>query len=156
MTKEQFLAQANYLKVRYPTSGLDQAEVVKDLYSDFSKYPLEVFAECSKEYFEAGHQYMNWSILMRNCKEKWLDNKQPTLQQLPVGQSKGMSLKEYLQSIGVGSFEEAVFEKTQELFKNKKLNETTAKYFKRFVGLSYEEAKAQGWRYGGALDISKD
>ena len=152
MTKNQFVAQANYLKVRYPTSGLDEASVVKDLYEDFQKFPLEVFAECSKEYFEAGHQYLNWSTLMRNCKDKWLDQKQSKVKALPQSE-KGISLSEYLDLIGVGSFEEAVFQKSQELYKKNDLPTPVMEYNKRFLGMSYEEAKVQGWRYGGALDI---
>ena len=94
---------------------------------------------------------------MRNCKDKWLDQKQPALKQLPVAEEKGMSLKEYLASIGVGSFQEAVFQKSQELYKKNDLPEPVMKYNERFIGMSYEEAKAQGWRYGGALeDIEKD
>lgn len=154
MTKDQFVQQASYIKVRYPTSGIDNPEVVKDLYEDFKKFPLEVFATCAKEYFEAGHQYLNWSALMRNCKDKWLDQKDSIIGSLPDGK-KGISLKEYLQSIGVGSFQEAVFNKTQELYKKNDLPNYVMEYNKRFVGMSYEEAKVQGWRYGGALENEK-
>ena len=138
--KKSIRSTSKLFKGTLPTSGLDEASVVKDLYEDFQKFPLEVFAECSKEYFEAGHQYLNWSTLMRNCKDKWLDQKQSKVKALPQSE-KGISLSEYLDLIGVNSFEEAVFQKSQELYKKNDLPKPTMQYFKRFVGMSYEEAK---------------
>ena len=104
--KKSIRSTSKLFKGTLPASGLDEASVVKDLYKDFQKFPLEVFAECSKEYFEAGHQYLNWSTLMRNCKDKWLDQKQSKVKALPQSEK----VSEYLDLIGVNSFEEAVFQ----------------------------------------------
>ena len=63
------------------------------------------------------------------------------------------SLETYLEMNGYKSFAEAVFYKTQHLYKYNKIKQWQKDLFKPFVNMTYESATDKGWRFGiGVVD----
>ena len=160
MQKDEFLYWINWLKVRWPNAQLGEYSV-KSLYKDFEIYDDDVFGKVLLDYFESGNEFLDWSKIKKLCKEfqtQAFTEKAQSIREQKALEDKQVdppsSLQSYLKMKGYKTFAEAVFYKTQHLYKFGGLRDWQKKLFEPYVGLSYSEANTMGWRYGIGTDVN--
>ena len=161
MNKEEFVYWCNWLKVRWPNSNLSEHHI-RSLYDDFKIYDDNVFGNVLLDYFDSGNEFLDWSAIKRRTKDLQIQEYSNQAQKIKALEDKQdkeadppSSLDAYLQLNNWGSFEEAVFYKTQDLYKYGGLKDWQKRNFAEYVGKTYESAKNLGWRFGIGLNNEK-
>ena len=154
MKKNEFLYWVEWIKVRWPNAKLIELSI-KSLYTDFQIYSDEVFGKCMIEYFDQGHEFINWSDIKKRCKELQIEefsNKSNQLQlekkkqEIEADQPTGMM--SYLQTQGWNSLAEAVFYTSKRLYKMNQLPKPGMKSFANYKDMDFNEATEKGWKLG--------
>ena len=160
MQKNEFIYWTNWLKIRWPNAKLNEFEI-KSLFDDFKIYDDEVFGKVLLDYFESGNEFLDWSKIKKLCKEfqiqSFRDKSQLLNEQKQLESKKAdppSSLQSYLKMLGYKTFAEAVFYKTQDLYKFGGLRDWQREIFKPYVGLTYQVATEKGWRYGLGIKLN--
>ena len=159
MDKKEFLYWCQWLKVRWPNAKLDDF-TVKSLFEDFKIYDDDVFGKVLLDYFDSGNDFLDWSKLKKLCREAQVEQFALVVQQKKLAAKvederidPPSSLETYLEMNGYKSFAEAVFYKTQHLYKYNQSKQWQKDLFKPFVNMTYESATDKGWRFGiGGID----
>ncbi len=154
MDKKQFLYWCQWLKIRWPNAKLDDL-TVKSLFEDFKIYDDDVFGGVLLGYFDSGNDFLDWSKLKKLCREAQVEQVATQVQQKKLAAQEEeqkvdppSSLETYLEMNGYKSFAEAVFYKTQNLYKYNKIRDWQKELFKPYVNMNYESAIEKGWRFG--------
>jgi len=151
ITQEQFDYWVNYIELRWSKKYTDNEAI--SLFADYSNYTDETVGTAVIEQYSANNNFFSWSKLKNRCIEKTNDlardnnNNEFIAGALkkPENQS---GLREYLKSQGWGSISEAIFYKSVEGYRNKKLSLPAMENFEAYKDMSYEEATNKGWRIG--------
>ena len=148
MDKKEFLYWCQWLKVRWPNAKLDDF-TVKSLFEDFKIYDDDVFGGVLLGYFDSGNDFLDWSKLKKLCREAQVEQFASIVQQKKLAAKvederidPPSSLETYLEMNGYKSFAEAVFYKTQHLYKYNKIKQWQKDLFKPFQEI--ENASSKG------------
>ena len=159
MQKTEYLYWVSWINMRWPNTKTNE-EAIKSLYKDFETYSDDVFGKCLIEYFDQGHEFLNWSNIKKRCRElqveeysqfaqkKALENKAKEYEEdRPTG------LGAYLKTQGWNSLAEAVFYTSKRLYKTKQLCKPSQEAFADYANMDFNEATEQGWKLGLADSI---
>jgi len=125
------------------------------LFEDFKIYDDDVFGKVLLSYFDSGNDFLDWSKLKKLCREAQVEQFASIVQQKKLAAKvedqridPPSSLETYLEMNGYKSFAEAVFYKTQNLYKYNKIRQWQKELFKPYINMNYESAIDKGWTFG--------
>tara|TARA_R100000734_G_C3292009_1_gene83723 strand:+ start:208 stop:690 length:483 start_codon:yes stop_codon:yes gene_type:complete len=154
MQKNEYLYWVSWIKVRWPNAKLVE-ESIKSLYKDFEIYSDDVFGKCMIEYFDQGHEFINWSDIKKRCRELQVEEFTEKATQIALNKKnkeleadKPTGLGSYLKTQGWNSLEEAIFYTSKRLYKLNQLYKPSMEAFKQYKDMDFTQAKENGFRLG--------
>ena len=154
MQKTEYLYWVEWIKIRWPNTKMVEKSIIS-LYKDFEIYSDDVFGKCLLEYFDQGHEFINWSDIKKRCRELQVEEYSQFAQKKALEKKaeeyeldRPTGLGAYLKTQGWNSLAEAVFYTSKRLYKRNELYKPSQKAFAEYANMDFNEATEQGWKLG--------